>query len=299
MVPTIKKAKKGVVINKKKGKTRAVTVKAVNNAQHRLDDAATKWLRLIRDPCGADLTVPCYAGTGEGYLIRSKDIISIPATAVDGLYEFTPSANYTTNLRYGWSDTVGGALGTASAINVCSFLASTVVGRFRPAAACIKVFYIGTELERKGQVGLNLSAGSTLLTGELINTSAPGVLPSCGLVERTPAKIMEVKWAPTEQDSHWIPSTDESYPLSPQAGNSLTVAFSGVPAGSLRLEVTTVWEWQPAEELTAGLVTSAKGPASRNHINEILYALGEIGKFAYGYAVPRVPQLAQAMAAFM
>jgi hypothetical protein len=296
--PGKSKAKNSNMPQSKKTRPRTVTT-VTKTASHRLDEAAQRWLKLIRDPCGADLTVPCYAGTGEGYLIRCKDIVNIPATAVDGVYEFTPPYYAGSNVRYSWANAVGGGLGTAENYYTNAFLQSAVVGRFRPVAACVKVYYIGAELDRKGSVGLNLSAGRTIEAGEAIAGTASSWLTSGGFTGRTPKDHYEVKWAPCEGDSAWWPKMpDESEIVGvSNTGNSMTVAFTGVPAGSLRLEYTTIYEWQPSEEVSQGLVTSAKGPSSRNHINEILYALGEIGKFAYGQVLPRVPQLAQFMLA--
>lgn len=271
----------------------------VSSVQHRLDQNAQKWLRLIRDPCGADLTPPCYAGTGEGYLIRSKDIITIPATAVDGVFEISPSWWGDQIVRYGWSDTVGGSLGNASVFLCSPFIRSQVVGRYRPAAACAKVFYQGTELERKGQVGLNLSAGRTLTNGEAIYGPASLPMAACGYTGRTPSDHVEVKWVPNEADATWwpaLPNGEEDTTAVAGTGNSMTIVFTNVPAGSLRIELTTVYEWQPSEEVSAGLVTTAKGPSSRNHLNEILAALGDLSQFAYNkYGHKLIPAIAQLM----
>jgi len=290
MVAKNKSNKKQSMPPKSKQKGKTSKPKVYTN----LDAAAKKWLAVLRDPCGAPMTGPCYAGTGEGYLTRTKDVVSIHPDAVDGVIEFSPTATVLDLARFGYSTTVSGSLGVATQYGVAAFLRNGTVGRFRPVAACVKVLYIGTELNRSGMVGLNLSAGQTFATGEAISLSAPALMVNCGLTSRLVDGVpMEVKWAPSTDDGRFISATGEEPDVVSYGGNSITIVYTGVPPGSLRLEFTAVWEWQPSEEVNTGLVSVARGPVTRNHMNEILLGLGDLATFAYGQAVSRAPQLAQ------
>lgn len=253
--------------------------------QHRLDEAAQNWKKLLRDPCNADLVRPCYEGTTTGYLVRTSLFQPIPGNSVDGIMELTPSYQNTSQmLRYGYSTTYGGSLGTAAAGNYPQFLANSNCGRYRAVAGCARVHYIGTELNRSGTIGLNLAAGPSLNVGETINVTAPQYLPVCAAKSRTFDGPLEVRWLPNHSDGQFTPNTTDSEEPGPPPtmGNTLQVVWTNVPAGYINVEFVFVWEWQPASEFNTGLNNTVASPASRNHLNEILSTLGDASRFAVG-----------------
>lgn len=277
---TKKKNNTGNESKAKKGMTRAARV------GHQLDAGAKAWLKLLSDPCGADLAHPCYGGTTSGYLTRMRYTYTVPATAVDFIAEWNPSELTSSFVRYCWATSVGGSLGNASNIPggvPAPFLTNSVVGRYRPVAGCLKVHYTGAELDRKGSVGLNLSFGETLVDGEGIGSSAPAMLAPMATVARLGSVAHEIRWLPGLSDGEFSSSAsgdDKSW--SQEGGGSIQVVITGMPAGTAMLEFISVYEWQPAEESSPGLRSTMEGPRSRNHLNEILSAVGDVGKWAVG-----------------
>jgi hypothetical protein len=64
------------------------------------------------------------------------------------------------------------------------------------------------------------------------------------------------------------------------ANSSISVAFSGIPAGSLIFEVTCVFEYDPTVS-GGGLVSSTVPPRSNNTLAQVLRSLGPATTWAY------------------
>lgn len=270
-------------------------VLATERAGKGLDLAARKWLRLLADPCGADMVRPCYAGTGAGFLSRLRGWMNPPADAVDYVAEITPLANPTLVGRYGYSTTVGGSLGNAGAITPFNFLTS--VGRYRPVAGCVRVHYLGTELQRKGLLGLNISGGVTMSFNEPIGGTAMDVITSTATTGRIGDKVHEVRWLPSTEDAMFtavsLYSDEQDWQ---NDGASITIAITGMEPGTVRLELVFIYEWQPKEEVSGNNFRSTmEGPPSKNHLSEILAAVGDVGSFAVGTAVKSLPSIVAAL----
>lgn len=264
-----------------------------------LDENVRKWLRLMHDPCAAALTPPCYGGTGSGYLTRTRDIITPPATAVDFLVEFTPSADTSSTYRYGYATATGGTLGTASAQQAGGLIANKgVVGRQRCVAACLKVIYTGTELNRSGLVSSTIDSGMSLIPAEGIAGTAQ--LWSTGMprTARMGAERHEILWVPGDDDQVFRANEpSEEARTGEISGNSLQIAIVNAPAGSYIVEATIVWEWQPAEEVVAGAsgISVMTGPPSGIPLSTILSKIGDIGAFVFSRAAPGVSLALQSL----
>nr|WRQ65382.1 hypothetical protein [Tolivirales sp.] len=267
---------------------------------HKLDSGAQKWLNLIKDPCNAPLTGACYSGTGSGFITRTRQFFSPPGTATDFVMEITPSLKVGDMIRYSWSATPGGGLGTASTYPGPAFISpGTYVGKYRPVAGCVRVHYIGAELSRAGQMGYNLTNGLTLTPTEAIAVNAPQFLTTCATVGRTPDRSAEARWAPGNGDGEFVSNTNEELPFDVVQGNSLMFVCNSIPPGTINIEINFVWEWVPPNETGVGMQTTAQGPASRNHTNEILAALGDLGKFVAGKALQYGPYVLEAAATLL
>lgn len=213
-----------------------------------LDNTASKWLRLLSDPCGADLASPCYGGSGSGYFARQVQTFLPPANAVDYLYEFTPTSFNNTMFRYGYSSTPGGALGTATIMPLYGLVSGTSVGRRRCIAACVKVQYLGTELERSGLVSSIVLPGAELIGDEVIAGAATDWSNSMNHTCRL-GEPYEYRWAPGEGDQEWLANTyGDTKGTNSTLGNSLQILLRGIPPGKVELHLTTCWEWVPAQE---------------------------------------------------
>lgn len=247
--------------------------------QSGLDGPAMAARQLLEDPCGARLVHPVYSGTGSGYLLRTRQRLPL-TTNLDWLVEFTPSlAGY--SFRFAGTTTPGAAYGNGNNIGPPSFLDIGVVKSYRCVAACLKVFYTGTELARQGEVALGLksdyninpSAPSTPagLTYTQIATTSPKVV-------RLGESTMEVRWAPSLNDESFV---EPASSLVDAAGNTIYIAGQNTPANSIIVELVAVWEWQPlAGGTTGSVVSSLEAPKSRNTLNHILSSLGDIVSWA-------------------
>lgn len=251
-----------------------------------LDKAAIGWLKLLADPCGAELTEPCYGSTGTGYLTRSRTLFPIPngalATdkATDAVFEISPCYGASAFVRWGWSSILNGSLGNASVFGADGLITSSVVGRSRCVALCARVIYTGTELDRKGYVGMVLDSGISLSTGEPIAGTANSWSQACPNIHRLGDADVELRWVPAAEDSQFL-AAGEEWSASNISGNSLQIALVGITPGAATLEITSVWEWQPSEEGSYGNVVGMRAPASSVPFNTVLRALGDLGKFAY------------------
>lgn len=224
-----------------------------------LDQTANKWLRLLSDPCGADLTSPCYGGSGTGYFARQVQVFEPPANAVDFLFEFTPTNDNQSMMRWGYSSTPGGSLGTAGVWPLYGLVSSTAVGRRRCIAACVKVQYLGTELERSGLVSSIVIPGAELVPAETIEGTASDWSSTMNHTCRI-GEPYEYRWAPGEADQEFVRNSyldtkQHGYAL----GNSLQVLLRRIPAAKVELHLTTCWEWMPNQE--GGGNPWAPGPA--------------------------------------
>jgi hypothetical protein len=270
---------------KSASKKKQALVARVPKSIVRLDEAALKWRKLLEDPCGADLAPPCYAGTGTGYLVRYRTLVNLPPTAVDFLWEFVPSEGPSTCLHNTWSATAGGSLGTAGTSSIGGILDNRlIVGRARCVAACVKVVYLGTELNRSGTVGFTCDSGASLLGGEAVIGNATEWMAGMPHTERIGSREAEYRWVPGPGDEFFrVQSSDaEEAATYEQNGNSLQVVINNAPAGTCQLQLVSVWEWQPAEEVTgySRLVVSNRGPPSSASLNDVLRSLGDLGEFA-------------------
>lgn len=253
-----------------------------------LDQPARAWLKLLNDPCGADLVRPCYSGTGAGYVGRQRLLIAPNATANDFILEFTPCMGMDQIIRTSWATPTGSGFGTATVTSIGGLAANpAIVGRVRCVAACVKVIYLGAESARKGMVSMWLTQGSSLGSGEVITGNAYDWAGSAAYTRRMGEVVHECKWAPGPGDEHFrsVPGGEE-IPTNGAAGSSVCAVIAGAEPGSFYLELIFVYEWQPSKEVYGSRqIASMTAPASRNPPSEILRALGDMGKWAIGQAV--------------
>ena len=245
-----------------------------------LDSAALKYARLLSDPCNADLCHPVYAGTEGGYLVRLKSFLTAggSGSAVDSITCFNPFGRNDTGFQQ-WCATyasAGGGLGNVSEFGSMPWLSTGGVGYYRPVAGCLKVHYIGAELERKGLVSLIVGKQQCQYGDAYGSTTADALVPTSAKTVRLGSEPHELRWAPmtpddTEYSTQYQPGGSYT-PVGVVKGTVLTVIVQGAPAGSVRLEVDFVYEWLP--EYSSGLVNSITTPPSRNTLNDVLRAIG-------------------------
>lgn len=253
----------------------------VTRMKRGLDTHAREWLHLLSDPCNAPLTAGCYAGLGSGMLYRTRTIVNPGASATDAYCYFYPS-NFAGNGYYPlqWCSVNVSGTGPTNAYG------ATINGisggtQMRCVAACLKLRYKGSELNRAGIVASHLTNDPTPVAGVPAGTagsyySAESVATTAQTTYRLGETQHEVRWAPTQEDGAF---REIGGPLSPTSrGNAVGLIAYGYPAGTVVFELTAVWEIVP--EAASGFVSPLIAPRSANTVNDVLKTIGDIGRWA-------------------
>ncbi len=249
-----------------------------------LDAGAQAWLRLLADPCSAPLTPGCFQGMASGMLYRTRTTVFAGGAAVDSYLAFIPSNDINTTGYYPiqWcSVNTGGAAPTTQYGAGINGLPTGC--RARCVAACIKIRYLGSELNRAGIVGHHLTNDPVFKGGYPAGLAA-AVSPISTL--QTTAQTLyrlgetkhEVRWVPSFNDGGYIQNAAGAGLYDNRDGNAVAMSVQGAPAGSIYYEVTAVWEVIP--DSSSGLVPPEQAPRSSNTVNDVLRAIGDVAKFA-------------------
>lgn len=218
-----------------------------------LDAQAYAYARLLADPCGAPLTHPVYAGTDGGILARfeSDFLYFNGATEAAGLMLFNPGAigpsgvNTTSLIA---APSTGPNVATAPTFINSSFqpgfgfLAATAQN-VRCVAACLQVYWPGTEANRQGFISYGPVPGAAVLGDTPTVAQVAQIFPK---TERMPNDHIEVKWRPADGDQMWGPM-DQASPTIDQARKSaIGFAVQGLPVSTgVRVRLIAVYEYQP------------------------------------------------------
>jgi len=257
--------------------------------------------QMLRDPCNANLVAPPYRGTDSGYLIRTTDNIAVTATgagltagnvyASDFIFEYMPqlvSSGATNTAFAAGAQAPGGGTpvisyattGTATGPITNFISGSGVVGRFRPAAACLKFIPSGPYTSRQGLIGLGYVQG--FVAAPTTTMSIFQTLSQCQMIASNGSRSHEVRWLPTDADESWVV-------LGSSAGGAGCVYLVGKGVDSTAtsataagingyVEVTTIWEWQPA--LTNGINAAPRAPAPFT-TQGVLSSIGDLGAYLF------------------
>lgn len=254
-----------------------------------LDNNALAFRRLLVDPCHADMVMPCYQGLGSGQLRRFRSLIASPTGAVEGCIIVSLATN-----SFWQASHVAGTQGTNYTFNPSAVLfPSTVLqatgAQSRPVAGCIKVRYTGAETARAGQLGLATVPGPFRGPGNV--STAIADLARCPVINRFGDVMHEVKFVPTTGDE----SFEVSAVSTVGSNNCLVVVYRGIPANSLQIETTAVYEVEVTDE---NMPITGVPPQSNNTLNQVLTSLGPAVNWAYGNVVaPTIKSMAGAAAA--
>lgn len=271
-----------------------------------MDSYASRYLNLLRDPCGGELISPPYAGTDAGYIVRTTDILTFSATgagmtvgsavACNAVVAYSPLnvTGNTTNAAWIGAAQAPGGSGTpiiSGAIaggflntNVQNFITTTAtVIRYRPVACCLKWVPIGAYAARAGVVGLSYIPG-TPYQGAVSLPSYQAPLAASQHTSPNGSEQHEVRWLPTASDETWTFAGNGSQIVG--AGTVqltlngvdgvATSATVAVPSGYI--EATTVWEWIPNE--SQGLTLNPRVPVPFT-TQGLLSNIRDLGSFLF------------------
>lgn len=268
-----------------------------------LDTAAAAYARLLVDPCAATLTHPIYVGGDGGYLGRYEADFLTNNTGVGG-FLFTPggmgiSADGTisTSGNNSMMQLInnGDLLQPATDSSACRWAVKgaaieqpgyaalfPISAAVRPVAACLQVYYPGSELNRAGVISLaRVNAGSIL--GDTGNGPTVAQYRAISnIVMRTPADHAEIKWQPSDGDMLYTDPTLITPPREMERKNALLLTYSGLPivaTGCIRIRLVVTYEWMPGA-ISGGILSNQSSRArSRNSLDEVLNYLDSLGEW--------------------
>jgi hypothetical protein len=227
-------------------------------------------------------------------------MFTVGSSAQDCVLQFCPSfLFYNDNgadggfspIEWGSTNSTGTPVSTIYAESVSSkiFGSATgaqqgIAGTGRCLAACVKVHYTGSELNRSGIVYAGLQNSPPLGQTGATTLSAANIGNSCPQIDRLGTRVHEYRWVPSFVDESFINLQQSTYnpasPFTTASGNTLVVAAVGFPSGSIMIEVTACWEYNVNMVQGAGLVTTANVCKSPSTLNDVLRTIGDVGKFA-------------------
>lgn len=267
--------------NKKNAKGRKASVKRPTRiARPRIvDDNELKLLKLIMDPCSADL-INGYALSTRGVVHRYSSVFSVTGTnTTQSAVSIFPCDYGASAIRMYSAGSSGAALPTPVTRALPGQVAlDAAYDNITTLAACVQVIYTGTELERSGYVGVGQGSTSGLLDTFVFTGPGPAtfdnVLSSCQMVTRTPDSPVELKWAPTISNFNGAQGVEENgYSTS---NNGLFFVVNGVNTTNYMFKVTIVYECLP--KTTIGMPFPAVGrtirPGAAERITSALNSAG-------------------------
>jgi len=285
---------------KKQQKAAMAKTKVPRTVAGGLDEAARKMIRLLADPCGADMSPPLYAGTGTGYLVRTRQVIFPPGNATDYYIEFCPGygSPAASMGNYGYSSTVGGPLGTKTAIAYPGFITAGNVAAVRCVAACLKASYQGTVNNCAGRVGLVSTPGSSVLANASATLqSAYSYQHACQAINHfSQGEKLEIRWVPSFSDQEFFDLENGAINT---GASAIGMVVSAMTPGTAAFEITAVWEWTPSETFSSGassnLVPQVKTSMSSFTLNDVLNTISRVSGGLTAFATnPTIMGAAQA-----
>lgn len=276
-----KQTKKGMRVKKKAG-ARAARAAPPVVQRIGLDAGALAYRALLSDPCNAPLVGPAYSGPTTGNYRRFRKIVYINGDEVERYTAF----NFKWNSMFHGGHSAGGAGGVVTLQRADIFNSGSLGGAhgdIRCLAACVKVRYIGPESSRAGTVGLHtgehIAKNDASGTGITIGT----MLQQCPHIARLGEVAHEVKWLPSAEDEDTGNPQGSAYGRQ-YDGSNATVVLSHVPAGTVMMEVTAVYE---LENQGGDFVSTYIQPSTGNTLSQVLRSLGPVATWAYNnYALP-------------
>jgi len=252
------------------------------------DKASSDYAALLADPCNGPLVSGPFGDGSGGVVSRfERDIvINSSSTDVGAALVFIPGLA-TAQVSNAPITSDGGPITFTNLPNGDmpgnGFL-TVNAGHFRCLAACVQVYWPGTELNRQGIVSLG-QFPADIVTDAVVSTS--DIRTASPYVERMPDGMCELKWRPTTYETTWQrmnnvvdTSTDwDKY-------TAITVTAAGIPVSTgLRVRMVAVYEWVPRPGNSNGLVTIHRSSVKTGSLSNIISALDRTGDWMYNGAM--------------
>jgi len=251
----------------------------------------SRYRHMLADPCAGPLVSAPYAGIGSSYLVRTINTVTGLAAAgtsggCDFAFEMTPWNLPTIGtLAVGLT---GSAMATSTTYSATNFVTGLSVRSFRPVAACLKFVPTGTISARSGVIGMGYSPDKMFQNGL---TTTAGPMLSASLQQNPTGSVPhEILWLPSFEDERFGTQAETNVNGAGSCqiiGMNVDATLSGsVMMVNGYLEITVVWEWQPAYSVSGqnnGIVPAPMSPTSTT-LNQALSLLGDAGRFVLQHA---------------
>lgn len=226
-----------------------------------LSNDELSYARQLVDPCGSQLKSPPIGGSEGSFIFRGRGIKIVNSgptgNEYNGILIFHPTfgAYYTTGV---------GNTGVFEIADDLVFLPTTTVGSSsaglpsRTVGACLKIRYLGAELNRQGKISMGVIPGQTAWSWIKSSNGGGGSPPSytvamslCEHVSRMPPDCLEIAWVPGSIDNEFHEpqyytsvSDPSSYEELLSRTNFIVVSWSGIGSDNcpLEFEATSIQE---------------------------------------------------------
>lgn len=228
-----------------------------------LTSAELSYARQLVDPCGSRLSSPPIGGSEGSFICRSKGIGTLNIGAEGNQYSGYVFYHPTFGAFYNAGIGTTGTCGPYTALNKLSVSATPVNTGLstRSVAACLKIRFIGSELNRQGTMGAGIVPGS--MVWQCIRASAAGggepispsfMMSSIEHAGRTPPGDLEVAWVPGTIDTEFHdaqyydvvtdPGIGQAYEAILSRTNFVCVVWEGVGTvnSAVQFEATSIQE---------------------------------------------------------
>lgn len=236
----------------------------------------TEYVQLLMNPCTGPL-VHAPGATEGGQVMRFENdiIIGNGGTEVGGVFNWTPGAlnASASSGGQGFIDAVYAAAGPAVLPGSRTYSPGRAfllanASSYRCIAACVQVFWPGSEVNRAGIVAGAQGTYGLFSSGATCTPSS--IRAICPVVERMPSDHIELKWAPNYADGLFRNPSSTNAPEDGHA--SILFSWEGIPVSTgIRVRLVAVYEWRA---YPTGLVlnsnTSLGDPGSIQEVRRAL-----------------------------
>lgn len=249
-----------------------------------LGDAGARYAKLLADPCSADL---CNGPFGDGFgglvaRFEKEYVVNNSATDVAAFVGFTPATGVVAISTTPITDATAAItpVGLVPAANPGYLFLSSNASAVRPLAACMQIYWPGSELNRQGIVSLGRHNAEVYNDAGL---SVDSLRTQANYVKRMPADVFEIVWRPTERDlmgTEWGPTIPS---LTTTNFTTLIGTATGIPVSTgMRVRIVAVYEWMP--DPASGFKNVIVKSVQPHRLADILAALDRAGDWMSGTA---------------
>lgn len=271
-----KKVKGGKKKNNTQQQSKARSTK-VRTMRAGLDAGGTAYAKLLADPCNAPLAHPTYPGGDGGILCRfESEATYFAAGAINsGMLVWCPgSTGPNGGLAYqgvAGSSTLAALTYDSTSQPGTAFLKANASAA-RPVAACVQVYWPGSELNRQGFVSMGQVNGSLLSEGLLGAVLSPdNIRPLLPRHTRITDGMAEMKFRPSSGDAMFTdPSIDDSLTVT---NGAIALSVYGIPVlTGVRIRFVVVYEYIPKYSQNMAVPINSRNLSS-NSVNQVLTEL--------------------------